>query len=50
MIGAEIFFTLSLFRAIASYGDIPYGAFYLCLTGLVCALTDIFAYLVGSLR
>lgn len=48
MIGAEIFFTLSLFRAIASYGDIPYGAFYLCLTGLVCALTDIFAYLVGS--
>lgn len=26
----------------------PHGAFFLCLTGLICALTDIFAYLVGS--
>ena len=48
MIAAEIFLPLSLYRALASYGEIPYGAFYLGLTGLICALTDIFAYLVGS--
>ena len=44
----EIFLALSLYRSLASYGHIPQGAFYLCLTGLICALTDIFAYLVGS--
>lgn len=48
IITGEILFALSLYRCLASYGRIPYGAFYLCLTGLVCALTDIFAYLVGS--
>ena len=48
VITGEILFALSLYRCLASYGRIPYGAFYLCLTGLVCALTDIFAYLVGS--
>ena len=48
IITGEILFTLSLYRCLASYGRIPYGAFYLCLTGLICALTDIFAYLVGS--
>ena len=48
MIGIEIFLSLSLYRSLAAYGQIPYGAFYLCLTGLICALTDIFAYLVGS--
>lgn len=48
IITGEILFALSLYRCLASYGRIPYGAFYLCLTGLTCALTDIFAYLVGS--
>ncbi len=48
IITGEILFALSLYRCLASYGRIPYGAFYLCLTGLICALTDIFAYLVGS--
>ena len=48
IVTGEVLFTLSLYRALASYGKIPYGAFYLCLTGLICALTDIFAYLVGS--
>ena len=48
IITGEILFALSLYRYLASYGRIPYGAFYLCLTGLICALTDIFAYLVGS--
>ena len=45
---AEIYLALSLYRGLASYGQIPNGAFWLCLTGLICALTDIFAYLVGS--
>lgn len=44
----EIVLSLSLYRGLACYGQIPNGAFYLCLTGLICALTDIFAYLVGS--
>ena len=44
----EIVLALSLYRGLASYGQIPHGAFYLCLTGLICALTDIFAFLVGS--
>ena len=48
IITGEILFALSLYRCLASYGRIPYGAFFLCLTGLICALTDIFAYLVGS--
>ena len=37
-----------LLAVLASSGQIPKGAFWLCLTGLICALTDIFAYLVGS--
>lgn len=45
---AEIYLALSLYRGLASYGQIPNGVFWLCLTGLICALTDIFAYLVGS--
>ena len=44
----EIVLALSLYRGLACYGEIPHGAFFLCLTGLICALTDIFAYLVGS--
>ena len=44
----EVVFALSLYRGLACYGKIPNGAFFLCLTGLICALTDIFAYLVGS--
>ena len=45
---AEIYLSLSMYRGVAAYGHIPNGAFYLCLTGLICALTDIFAFLVGS--
>ena len=44
----EIVLALCLYRGLACYGEIPHGAFFLCLTGLICALTDIFAYLVGS--
>ena len=37
----EIVLALCLYRGLACYGEIPHGAFFLCLTGLICALTDI---------
>lgn len=48
MPGVSVFFAISLYRALAAYGDMENGALSLCLTGLVCAGTDIFAYVVGS--
>lgn len=45
---AGIFFSVGLYRSLVAYRNIPQGAWVLCLTGLICALTDIFAYLVGS--
>lgn len=48
MPGVSVFFAVSLYRGLAAYGKLPHGAVSLCLTGVICALTDIFAYLVGS--
>lgn len=48
MIAGSVFFSVGLYRCLAAFGRIPQGALALCLTGLICALTDIFAYLVGS--
>ena len=44
----NVFFTVGLYRSLAAFGRLPQGAMRLCLTGVICALTDIFAYLVGS--
>lgn len=44
----DIVFTVGLYRSVAAFGDMPKGAFLLCLTGMICAATDIFAYLIGS--
>lgn len=48
MPGVSVFFAIGLYRGLAAYADMENGAWLLCLTGVVCALTDIFAYLVGS--
>ena len=48
MIFGSVFFSVSLYRCLAAFARIPRGAVVLCLTGVICALTDIFAYLVGS--
>lgn len=48
MPGVSVFFAISLYRALAAYGDMGNGALSLCLTGFICAGTDIFAFLVGS--
>ena len=44
----NVFFTVGLYRSLAAFGRLPQGAMRLCLAGVICALTDIFAYLVGS--
>ncbi len=46
--GVSVFFAIGLYRGLTAYSDMENGAWLLCLTGVVCALTDIFAYLVGS--
>ena len=48
MPGISVFFAIGLYRGLTAYADMENGAWLLCLTGVVCALTDIFAYLVGS--
>ena len=48
MPGVSVFFAIGLYRGLTAYGDMENGAWLLCMTGVVCALTDIFAYLVGS--
>ena len=48
MPGVSVFFAVALYRALAAYGHMENGAVSLCLTGVICALTDIFAYVVGS--
>lgn len=48
MIAASVFFPVGLYRCLSAFAKIPHGELVLCLTGLICALTDIFAYLVGS--
>lgn len=48
MIFGSVFFSVGLYRSLAAFRQLPRGALALCLTGVICALTDIFAYLVGS--
>ena len=48
MPAVSVFFAVGLYRAVVAYSHMENGAVSLCMTGVICALTDIFAYVFGS--